>query len=136
MKAIILAAALAVLSMPAAAEEAKDRLREDYGVEVVALRRTAAGYMLDLRVRVLDADKAKRFFDPASAPSLREEDSGALLAVTAADKVGPLRQTIGRVEPGRVFAVLFGNPAQRVRPGERVTLAVGKDEVGALAVEG
>lgn len=136
MRRLLMIAALAAVSFPAAADETADRMRADFGVEPVALRQSAAGYMLDLRVRIVDPVKARRFLDPAVSPSLREEESGAVLGVPASDKVGPLRQTIGRIEVGRIFAVMFANPARRVAPGRRVTLSVGKEVIGGLTVEG
>jgi hypothetical protein len=104
------------------------------GIEVVALRRSAAGYMLDLRYRVIDREKAAPLVDRKVQPYLLDQATGAKLFVPSSAKVGPLRQTGAAVE-GRIYFALFANPGKYVEPGRKVTLVLGDRRVPDLPVE-
>ena len=55
----------------------KTFMKRQWGVEVVFVRRTAGGYMLEFRYKVLDPDKAKPLFDRQTKPLLTHVESGA-----------------------------------------------------------
>jgi len=106
------------------------------GVEVEALRLSAAGYMLDLRYRVVDVDDAGPLFERGTRPFLVEEGSGAQLAVPTTPKLGQLRTTrIQSVKPGRMYSMIFANPGRVVQPGARMVLAVGDKRIEGIVVE-
>lgn len=107
------------------------------GVEVQALRLTANGYMLDLRYRVLDSDKAMPLMDRKVPVTLVHESTGARFAVPSSPKVGPLRQTVRNSKPtvGRVYFVMFANPGHYVKRGDLVTVVVGNQRIEHLKVE-
>ena len=86
--------------------------REEAGIEVVWVRRTAHGHMLDFRYRVTDPEKAKELLKRRTAAQLVHEPSGATLAVSDTPKVGRLRQSTMEPEMGRVYFVIF----RRERP--------------------
>ena len=79
----------------AAPPSAPVALEQEYGVRVESLRRTAGGYMLDFRFRVLDEDKARPLFDRDSRPYVLHARSGAKLLVPRSPKIGPMRARTG-----------------------------------------
>jgi len=106
------------------------------GVEVEALRLSAAGYMLDLRYRVVDVDAAAPLFERGTRPFLVEEGSGAQFAVPTTPKLGQLRTTrIQSVKDGRTYSMIFANPGRLVQPGARMVLAVGDQRIEGIVVE-
>jgi hypothetical protein len=95
-----------------------------FGVEVLSLRPTAHGQMLDLRFRVTDPDKARSILDKRQRAYLLDARTGKSLPVPVT-KSGSLRQTTPRPEAGRVYFMLFSNTGRIVREGDRVDLVVG-----------
>jgi hypothetical protein len=105
------------------------------GIEVVALRLSAAGNMLDLRYRIKDPVRAAAFLDRHADRYLIAQATGAQLRVPSSPKVGALRQAPQNPDPQRVCFTLFANPGRQVRSGDRVTLAVGACRIPDLVVE-
>jgi len=120
---------------PAAAETPS--IQDRWGIEIVAIRLSAAGQMLDFRYRVIDPDKAGPILDPKVKPYLIDQKSGAKFTVPITPKVGSLRQTSrsGPPQTNRVYFMLFGNPGDRVRPGDKVTVVVGDFRAENLIVQ-
>lgn len=117
---------------PAAHGETEDRL----GIKIVGLRRSAAGYMLDFRYRLLDPAKASSLLDRKIKPYLLDEATGAQLGVPDAPKVGQLRPTSrNNVIPGRNYYILFANPGRYLQAGSKVTLIAGDARIDHLTVE-
>lgn len=106
------------------AAETVPTIEEQWGVEVVALRLTGAGYMLDFRYKVIDADKAAELFERANKPLLIHNATGAKLEVPRPAKTGPLRPT-NPPQAGRVYFMLFSNPGV-VQAGDEVTIEIGE----------
>ena len=107
----------------------------ELGVEIVAVRMTAANTMLDLRYRVLDPAKAKPLMDPAVPISLIDQGTGAAGEVPVDEQVGALRQSGHQIRPGQTMAALFGNPGGAVRKGSKVNLRLGDLEVTGLTIQ-
>jgi hypothetical protein len=111
------------------------RLEELWGVEVQAVRLTAADYMLDFRYRVLDADKAAPILDRHIKPHVIVERSGVKLQVPISSKLGPLRQTQTHPQDARNYYAFFANPARHVKRGDLITIVVGDFIAEHIAVE-
>ena len=94
------------------------------GVTIEALRVTAEGYLLDMRYRVVDRERAKRFLDPKQRLFIIKD--GQRLGVPSPPKIGRLRQMPKDVRPDKVYFILFANPRRLVEPGDLVSLEVGK----------
>jgi hypothetical protein len=105
-----------------------------WGIEIIGVKLVSSGAILEFRYRVVDADKAMPLFEKASKPYLRDELSGAMLAVPALEKVGELRQT-AKPQAGRIYYMVFGNPSKIVKPGNRVSVVVGRVRVDGLIVQ-
>jgi len=111
-------------------------LKQDWGIELVAVRRSAAGHMLDLRYRVTDADKARPIVEGRMKPMLVDETRELALQVPAAEKVGQLRNLNLSSRPDYVYFMLFVNPGRSVQSGDKVTLVLGDLRVGGIPVGG
>jgi hypothetical protein len=111
-------------------------LKEQWGVELLGIRRTAAGNFLDFRFRVLDADKALPLFDHRIKPQLIVERSNVRLPVPMAPKVGAFRPTNrgNNIKPDKIYYMIFGNPDRYVKMGEKVTVVIGDFKVEHLLV--
>ena len=122
-----------VLADPSIAVELKER----WGVEIVGVRPTAAGTMLDFRYRVIDPGKALPLLDRTKKATLVIESTGEELVVPVPPKVGPMRQTVRYEEalPGRVYFIFFANPGRRVVAGDKVSIVIGDFRAEHLIVQ-
>jgi hypothetical protein len=131
---VLAAAGAAAEPGQTAPPDSRAALVSAWGVEVLGIHTSAAGYLLDFRYRVVDPVKAAPILDRSVKPFVVAESSGLHLGVPSPPKVGSLRNT-GRPEAGRSYFVLFGNPGKLVKPGELVTVVVGDFKVENLKVE-
>lgn len=95
------------------------------GVKPLGVRLTAAGYMLDFRFRVLDADAAKPVLDRRVPAELIVQRSGATLRVPRPPTTGRLRASAKYPKPNRNYFMLFANPGRHVQSGDKVTVVIG-----------
>jgi hypothetical protein len=127
-----------VMPQPSAGKtvEARSQSVENrLGVHIRGVRLSAAGYMLDLRYRILDADKAAFFLDRKIVPYLLDSD-GARLGVASSPKIGQLRSSQrGAIHLDRDYAMLFGNPGRYLRQGSKITLVIGEQKIENLTVD-
>jgi hypothetical protein len=113
------------------------KIGKKWGIEIVALRPTAAGRMIDFRYRILDPGKAAALTARSARPYLIDHDTGWKLAVPVSSKLGPLRQTVKYGEPpaDRVFFILFPNPDRSIRSGDEVTVVIGDFKLKHVSVQ-
>lgn len=123
-----------VASTQVTSGEAKNHAGEPWGIRVVGVRTTAAGYMLEFRYRVTDADKAAALFARKTKPYLHHTASGKVLGVPTTAKLGPLRNS-NAPQAGRSYWMFFGNAGRLVQPGDKVTVSIGEFQTAALTVE-
>jgi len=107
----------------------------DPGIRVESLRLTAADYMLDLRYRVTDPERAAAFFSRKTELQLVDPVSGARLAVPNTPKLGKLRQVARKDMTDRSYFMLFANPGRYLKTGSQVTLVAGDTHITQLTVE-
>ena len=112
----------------------KESVEEKWGVQILGIRLTAAGFMLDFRYRVIDAEKASPLFDRKTKPYLIDQKTGAKFIVPNPPKIGPLR-TSNKPEQGRVYWMFFANPGRYVKPGNEVTVVIGDFKLENITVE-
>lgn len=150
----IAAALLAVLALASAAAWAGDAtvatgstqdaraatdlamLQDKWGVEIVGLRRSAVGHVLDFRYRVLDPEKARPLVEGRATPHVIDHARKLLLQIPAPEKVGQLRQRHMSARPGVVYFMLFGNPGRAVQAGDKVSVVIGDFRIDDIVVEG
>ena len=102
-------------------------ITEKWGVEILGVRQSAAGHMLDFRYRVVDSGKAAPLFVRQTKPYLIDQASGKVLAVPNMAKVGPLRNS-NEPKEGRTYWMFFGNPGV-VKAGSKVSVVIGDFKV-------
>jgi len=137
---LVLGGCAAPPSPPAPAAGAADDqagLRQALGISVHSLHLSAHGYILDLRYRVTDPDKAMVLLEPKNKVQLLDERHGAALGIPESPVIGPMRQTSRNhvVYRDRDYFVLFANPARVVQSGETVRLAVDGKVLARLRVD-
>lgn len=109
------------------------KLEDQWGIELTALRMTAADHMVDFRYRVLDAEKAAPLFKRQTKPYLIHEATGKVLAVPNTAKVGSLRNS-NLPKPGRIYWMFFGNQGV-VKTGDKVSVVIGDFRAENLVVD-
>ena len=90
------------------------------GVEVVQVAVTGGGGLVDVRYRVVDPDKANAVHERQNPPGLIDEATGVpvwQLVMGHAHK--------GQVKAGVTYYLVFYNPSDVVRRGEKVTVQLG-----------
>jgi len=102
----------------------KTYMKRTWGVEVLWVREASAGYMLEFRYKVLDAEKAKPLFDRQTKPELIDEKTGGRVGVPTPGKIGPLRNSNMPVE-GKTYWMFFANPGRSIKPGDAVSIQIG-----------
>ena len=97
-----------------------EQLAEDYGLSIRLIGVTAAGGMIDFRMKIVDTQKAQQFLeDPANLPRLIVAESGQELMVSEG-----LDDDIEWVEGGILFN-FYPNDNGSVEPGTPVIVDFG-----------
>lgn len=107
------------------------RMKREWGVEILGVRPTAAGYMLELRYRVIDPEKAAALFDRRAKPELVDDESGARFSVPSPPTTGEMRNSNPPLA-GHTYWMLFANPGGFVKPGRRVSVLIGDFRAAAI----
>jgi hypothetical protein len=130
------AVAVASLASPEPSRHPREKtfMKRQWGVEVLYVRQTAAGYMLEFRYKVLDADKAKALFERQTKPVLTHVETGAKLIVPTPAKTGALRNSNPPLDD-HVYWMFFANPGKLVKPGDHVSIDIGEFRVAGLIVQ-
>jgi len=137
---LMLCAALATVFGSASVEsEAREsspaiQLLHRWGVVVESVRQTAGGFAVDFRYRVVDPDKAAPLFMRNKTPYMLDQASGKAVSVASGAVVGPLRSSQPPVA-GHIYVILFSNPGKLIKPGNKVSVAIGDFKAENLIVE-
>ncbi len=134
LRAAVIESARASREREAVTPREPSALERRFGVSIEGLRITAGGYLLDFRMRVLEPLRAAPLLARQVQPRVVTSD-GTVLAVPVAPKLGALRQTATAARAGSTYFVLFANPGQRVRRGERVSVELGALQARGVLVE-
>lgn len=105
-----------------------------WGVHVMGIHRSAAGYILDFRFRILDAGKAAPLLDRNIKPALIVAKDKRVLRVPVTAKLGPLRQSATFAQENRTYFMLFANPGKQVQRGDKVAVVIGDFKAEHLTV--
>jgi hypothetical protein len=90
--------------------------------------------MLDFRYRVLNPERASDLMQKQTKPYLIHQKTGEKMPVPRT-RLGPLRQTGVKPIADRNYAILFANSNKIVKPGDKVTVVIGKFRAEDLVVE-
>ena len=130
--AMLLAAGMVMffLPTPVVAEERASHprkntfMKREWGIEIMYVRQTAAGYMLEFRYKVVDAKKAQGLFERQVKPMLIHAETGARFVVPTPAKTGALRNS-NPPKDGHTYWMFFANPGQFVKVGDNVSIEIG-----------
>ncbi len=122
--------AKAQAEMIAALEKEQTPLEREWGIKLLRINRTAAGYMLQFKYKILDPQKARGMVQRKLSPDpyVVVAKSGAKLMVPFSAKLGSLRssvRTANQIKKGRNYFTLFANPGRHVDVGDKVTIVMG-----------
>jgi len=110
-------------------------LRRYWGIDDIHVRSTASGSLVRFSYRVVDADKAMILNDKKTTPYLIDEKNGLALQIPQLENVGQLRQ-VATPQNGREYWMAFSNKGRYVKPGDHVTVVIGRFRAQELVVEG
>lgn len=113
-------------------------LENKFGIQIVSTKLSGNNYLVDVRYRVIDGEKARPILDKAVKPALIHMQSGDRFYVPTQPIVGSLRQTVGKsriVVSDKVYFLLFANPNQKLKVGDQVSLAIGEFSKSNLAIQ-
>jgi hypothetical protein len=100
-----------------------------FGIQIAHVSLTAAGGLVDVRFKVLDAVKARQLMgNAAHPPMLVAGDNPPLMPPHNALKGA-------RFAPGQIFYILYPNARSAIKPGVAVTVAMGEVRLGPVTVE-
>lgn len=105
-----------------------------WGVEALKVKSMESGELIRFTYRVLDANKATPLNDKSSEPSLLDPQAGVRLEIPQLEKVGKLRQS-SPPEAGKTYWMAFSNKGRLVKPGDHVSVVIGKFRADGLVVE-
>lgn len=112
-------------------------LEKEWGIKLYGIRSTAGGYMLEMKFRVLEHEKAFPLLKRDTKRYVIVEKSGAVLEVPFTQKLGSLRSSVrtsNMVKEDRNYLALFANPGKHVNPGDKVTLVIGNFMAEGLTI--
>jgi len=113
---------------------AKNYYQVRWGVDTLSAKTAESGAMIRFNYRVVDADKAKELNDKNASPFLVGERARVRLVVPNMDRIGNLRQS-SPPEVGKVYWMVFSNKEKFVKPGDRVSVVIGKFRADGLLVQ-
>lgn len=106
-------------------------LEEQYGLRVNLVAVTAAGGLVDLRLKILDGSKAKALLgDPNNLPAVLVPDKDITLELPDEAK----SQEIRFEDDGNYF-MMFPNTANAVKPGTPVNILFGNLQLEPIAAK-
>ena len=109
----------------------QNELEAQYGLRVNLVAVTAAGGLVDVRLKVVDGEKAKQLLkDATSYPALMVSGSDAILAVPEESKAQELK-----LENGGMIMLLFPNTGNAVKPGAKVAIQFGAMRLEPMVVK-
>jgi hypothetical protein len=95
----------------------------------VRVAATGGGGLLDLRYQVVDADAAAAVHDARTPPALGVERTGLVLGRLLMDHVHH-----GRPKAGVTYVLLFLDPGDAIRQGDRVSVVLGGARLAHVVV--
>jgi hypothetical protein len=106
-----------------------DGLAQRAGVQIVRVTLSGGGGLVDLRFRVVDADRAAVLHAAKTPTAIVDETSGAVVSelLMSHSHSGPFKA-------GHTYYLIYNNPGNLVRHGSRVTVLLGNAQVEHVVV--
>ena len=113
---------------------ARDFYQLTWGVDSFSAKIVESGQMVRFSYRVTDPEKAKPLSDKKASPVLLDERAHVKLVVPKMEKIGELRQS-SAPEAGKSYWMVFSNKGRLVKPGDRISVEIGKFRVDEILVQ-
>jgi len=114
---------------------AREFYQTEWGVDSFAVKSVESGQLIRFSYRIIDVEKARSLTDKKNAPALIDDKARVKLVVPTMEKVGQLRQSASSPELGKSYWMVFSNKGRVVKPGDRVSVTIGKFRVDQLLVQ-
>ena len=131
----VIAGVLTIVWLASCCGAKPENMPSQYGIQIQSVRLSAAGYMVDMRYKILDAKKAAKLTQRGTKTYLVDQATGQRFATPTAAKVGSLRSTSYSPKEGRTYFAFFANPGKFLKPGMKVQVVMGAFHSTPLAVE-
>lgn len=118
---------------PAMSPRAIEHYQLIWGVDKLDVKAVESGQMIRFSYTVLDPIKAATLNDKKVNPSLIDEQARVRLDIPTMEKVGQLRQS-STPEAGKAYWMVFSNKGGIVKPGDRVSVIIGRFKADGLYV--
>jgi len=105
-----------------------------WGVDKLRANYTSSGNLIKFSYRVVQPKLAKTLGDHENTPELIGIRSNAVLHIPTMEKIGQLRQ-MSAAEADKDYWMVFSNKGNLVRPGDEVSVIIGKFRADGLIVE-
>jgi hypothetical protein len=115
-------------------EKARQYYAGVWGVDQLKANYTNSGNLIKFSYRVLQPKRAAALGDHENTPELIGIRSNAVLHIPTMEKVGQLRQ-MSAAEANKDYWMVFSNKGNLVKPGDEVSVIIGKFRADGLIVE-
>ncbi len=132
-RASVAAVGTGVRHMAPMSPHAKDHYLLLWGVEDLDVKAVESGQMIRFSYSIVDPVKAAVLNDKKVNPVLVDDSTHVQLIVPTMEKVGQLRQT-ATPAAGNAYWMVFSNKGGVVKPGDRVSITIGKFRAEGLYV--
>ncbi|HEY4050104.1 MAG TPA: hypothetical protein VGM27_24850 [Acidobacteriaceae bacterium] len=113
---------------------ARDFYQLVWGIDMLKVKSVESGQMIRFTYLVRDGRKAAQLNDKKATPYLIDEKARVKLIVPTMEKVGQLRQS-STPESGRSYWMVFSNKGKVVKPGDSVSIVIGRFHADGLVVQ-
>ena len=110
-------------------------LEQNHGIQIMSIRSSSGGQMIDFRYKVIDADKAQLLMNQDVKPYLLDPANGAKFFVPSYPKVGSMRAVSSSPKAGRVYFILFSNHGGVINTGKNMTVVIGDLSIENLVIQ-
>ncbi len=105
-----------------------------WGVDDLRAKYTNSGNLIKFSYRVLRPQLAKTLGDHENTPELVGIRNNVVLHIPTMEKIGQLRQ-MSAAEANKDYWMVFSNKGNLVKPGDEVSVIIGKFRADSLIVE-
>jgi hypothetical protein len=114
--------------------KSKHYYSEVWGVDKLRASYTSSGNLIKFSYRVIQPKLAKTLGEHENAPELIGIRSNAVLHIPTMEKIGQLRQ-MSAAEANKDYWMVFSNKGNLVKPGDEVSVIIGRFRADGLIVE-